>query len=35
MKPKVVVISKGGRPKPPLCPWFIDNPDAPPRHSGK
>jgi hypothetical protein len=33
MKPKVIVVRPGGRPKPPLCPWLIDNPDAPPRHS--
>jgi hypothetical protein len=35
MKPKVTVISKGGRPRPPLCPWLIDNLDAPPRQNTK
>lgn len=33
MKSSVVVINKGSRPRPPICPWLIDNPDAPPRQA--
>ncbi len=35
MKPAVVVLSTGKRPKPPICPWFIDNPGDPPRQKDK
>jgi hypothetical protein len=31
MKPAVVVIRRGPHTRPPLCPWFIDAPDSPPR----
>jgi hypothetical protein len=35
MKPLVTVLNKRPQTRPPICPWFIDNPDDPPRHAGK
>lgn len=34
MKPAVIVLSPAKRPRPPICPWLVDNPD-PPRQAQK
>ncbi len=35
MKPIVTVLSTGKAPRPPICPWFIDNPGEVPRKTQK